>query len=336
MFTPKSESKHQNSASLIDLLSKLLANVSTTPTSGDSLAHLKSLYANKQCQWPDCLPNALLSNSAKDFDSYDVYAKFHLTKEHTLDEKAHEQLIKQIQLVDTLDYELKKHKQLLNDMLMHLNGQLNTHKQQIQQQEQLQRQQQQQQQQIQQQQQQPFFIAAIAAAAANAQQQHRLFTLKSTNLPENELSESLDEEDPDEDQDEDQDDDEDDEDMNDTSTNSQHGEKSAHALKNSSGLLLANTHPNASLYHAQNFKRSLEKSSVNLGAELKKNRELYKTQDIRPPYTYASLIRQSILESSDHQLTLNEIYKWFETNFSYFRKNAQTWKVRDHFYANCF
>lgn len=60
--------------------------------------------------------------------------------------------------------------------------------------------------------------------------------------------------------------------------------------------------------------------------ELKRNRELYKVQDVRPPFTYASLIRQSIIESNDHQLTLNEIYKWFETNFSYFRKNAQTWK----------
>ncbi len=59
---------------------------------------------------------------------------------------------------------------------------------------------------------------------------------------------------------------------------------------------------------------------------MKRNRELYKVQDIRPPFTYASLIRQSIIESNDHQLTLNEIYKWFENNFSYFRKNAQTWK----------
>lgn len=59
---------------------------------------------------------------------------------------------------------------------------------------------------------------------------------------------------------------------------------------------------------------------------MNKNRELYRTQDIRPPFTYASLIRQSIVESNDHQLTLNEIYKWFENNFSYFRKNAQTWK----------
>lgn len=61
--------------------------------------------------------------------------------------------------------------------------------------------------------------------------------------------------------------------------------------------------------------------------ELERNRELYRNQDIRPPYTYASLIRQSITESVENQLTLNEIYKWFEINFSYFRKNAQTWKV---------
>ncbi len=62
-------------------------------------------------------------------------------------------------------------------------------------------------------------------------------------------------------------------------------------------------------------------------SELEINREFYKSQDVRPPYTYASLIRQSIAESIGNQLTLNEIYKWFEINFRYFRKNAQTWKV---------
>ena len=59
---------------------------------------------------------------------------------------------------------------------------------------------------------------------------------------------------------------------------------------------------------------------------MERNRELYQNHDVRPPFTYASLIRQSILESAEHQLTLNDIYKWFEQNFSYFRKNAQTWK----------
>lgn len=36
---------------------------------------------------------------------------------------------------------------------------------------------------------------------------------------------------------------------------------------------------------------------------------------------------QSILESPDKQRTLNEIYNWFTTKFSYFRNNTATWKV---------
>jgi len=35
---------------------------------------------------------------------------------------------------------------------------------------------------------------------------------------------------------------------------------------------------------------------------------------------------KAIIESPDNQLTLNEVYKWFEAQFLYFRKNAQTWK----------
>ncbi|CAF1676470.1 unnamed protein product [Adineta ricciae] len=61
------------------------------------------------------------------------------------------------------------------------------------------------------------------------------------------------------------------------------------------------------------------------GKELK-NRDYYMTHDVRPPFTYATLIRQAIIESPDNQLTLNEVYKWFEAQFLYFRKNAQTWK----------
>ncbi|XP_069551587.1 forkhead box protein P2-like [Brachyistius frenatus] len=54
--------------------------------------------------------------------------------------------------------------------------------------------------------------------------------------------------------------------------------------------------------------------------------ELYKNTDIRPPFTYATLIRQAIMEASDVQLTLNEIYNWFTRTFAYFRRNAATWK----------
>ncbi|XP_067096416.1 forkhead box protein P1 isoform X1 [Osmerus mordax] len=54
--------------------------------------------------------------------------------------------------------------------------------------------------------------------------------------------------------------------------------------------------------------------------------QCYKYNNIRPPYTYACLIRWSILESPDKQRTLNEIYNWFTTMFFYFRHNTATWK----------
>ena len=61
--------------------------------------------------------------------------------------------------------------------------------------------------------------------------------------------------------------------------------------------------------------------------EISKNRDFYRTHDVRPPFTYAALIRQAIIESPDRQLTLNEIYTWFQNTFAFFRRNAATWKV---------
>ena len=60
--------------------------------------------------------------------------------------------------------------------------------------------------------------------------------------------------------------------------------------------------------------------------DIEKNRDFYRSRDIRPPYTYASLIRQAIIESQNKQLTLNEIYQWFQLTFAYFRRNEATWK----------
>ncbi|XP_043283738.1 forkhead box protein P1 isoform X4 [Venturia canescens] len=73
-------------------------------------------------------------------------------------------------------------------------------------------------------------------------------------------------------------------------------------------------------------RRISDKSTHSLAGEIQRNREFYKNADIRPPFTYASLIRQSIIESPDKQLTLNEIYNWFQNTFCYFRRNAATWK----------
>lgn len=63
-----------------------------------------------------------------------------------------------------------------------------------------------------------------------------------------------------------------------------------------------------------------------ISTDITKNRDFYRTNDVRPPYTYASLIRQAIMDSPECQLTLNEIYNWFTDTFMYFRRNAATWK----------
>uniref|UniRef100_A0A1I7YFI5 Fork-head domain-containing protein n=1 Tax=Steinernema glaseri TaxID=37863 RepID=A0A1I7YFI5_9BILA len=73
-------------------------------------------------------------------------------------------------------------------------------------------------------------------------------------------------------------------------------------------------------------RRISDKSVLPIAADISRNREFYRNHDVRPPYTYASLIRQAIMESKDCQLTLNEIYQWFTETFAYFRRNAATWK----------
>ncbi|XP_030076627.1 forkhead box protein P4 [Microcaecilia unicolor] len=73
-------------------------------------------------------------------------------------------------------------------------------------------------------------------------------------------------------------------------------------------------------------RRTADKLCSPLSSELAQNHEFYKNADVRPPFTYASLIRQAILETPDRQLTLNEIYNWFTRMFAYFRRNTATWK----------
>uniref|UniRef100_A0A3B5K4C4 Forkhead box P3b n=1 Tax=Takifugu rubripes TaxID=31033 RepID=A0A3B5K4C4_TAKRU len=68
-------------------------------------------------------------------------------------------------------------------------------------------------------------------------------------------------------------------------------------------------------------------ASAHFLPDLIQSPECYKHANIRPPYTYAYMIRWSILESPDKQRSLNEIYNWFTTKFSYFRNNTATWKV---------
>jgi forkhead box protein P len=73
-------------------------------------------------------------------------------------------------------------------------------------------------------------------------------------------------------------------------------------------------------------RRAAHTVAVDITEQLGRKRELYKRENVRPPFTYSSLIRQAIIESPAKQLPLNEIYSWFENTFRYFRHNAETWK----------
>ncbi|XP_066527333.1 forkhead box protein P1a isoform X2 [Hoplias malabaricus] len=73
-------------------------------------------------------------------------------------------------------------------------------------------------------------------------------------------------------------------------------------------------------------KRYSDKYNMAMDQDIVQNKEFYLSAEVRPPFTYAALIRQAIFESPDKQLTLNEIYNWFTRNFAYFRRNAATWK----------
>ncbi|XP_012553248.1 forkhead box protein P1 isoform X2 [Bombyx mori] len=99
-----------------------------------------------------------------------------------------------------------------------------------------------------------------------------------------------------------------------------HAARDHHAHKHASGGPSEGTSPGPVR------RRVSDKSGVAIAGEIQRNREFYKTADVRPPFTYASLIRQAIIESPDKQLTLNEIYNWFQSTFCYFRRNAATWK----------
>ncbi|KAF5901548.1 forkhead box protein P1-B-like isoform X1, partial [Clarias magur] len=73
-------------------------------------------------------------------------------------------------------------------------------------------------------------------------------------------------------------------------------------------------------------KRYSDKCNLAMDQDIVQNKEFYLSTEVRPPFTYAALIRQAIFESPEKQLTLNEIYNWFTRTFAYFRRNAATWK----------
>ncbi|KAM4696915.1 forkhead box protein P3 [Rhinophrynus dorsalis] len=107
-------------------------------------------------------------------------------------------------------------------------------------------------------------------------------------------------------------------------------------------LILHQAHPSISSWPGLNLTGTLQKefsdtiltlrrqlwegANINIFQNMTNYIEYYKTNNVRPPFTYASLIRWAILESPQKQLALNEIYHWFTRMFAFFRLNTATWK----------
>ncbi|KAK6542212.1 transcription factor [Orbilia ellipsospora] len=53
---------------------------------------------------------------------------------------------------------------------------------------------------------------------------------------------------------------------------------------------------------------------------------LESSKEIKPPFSYANLIAQAILSSSDQKLTLANIYAWIQENYSFYRFAASGWQ----------
>ncbi|KAL5257818.1 hypothetical protein ACHWQZ_G012675 [Mnemiopsis leidyi] len=70
----------------------------------------------------------------------------------------------------------------------------------------------------------------------------------------------------------------------------------------------------------------VKNSSAPAPGSILANAALYQNPGVKPPFTYASLIREAIMNSPYKRLTLNEIYTWFSQHFSFFRYNTSQWK----------
>lgn len=53
-------------------------------------------------------------------------------------------------------------------------------------------------------------------------------------------------------------------------------------------------------------------------------------KDLKPPFSYATMIAQAIFSSEEEKLTLNNIYTWIMEKYAFYRHSQTGWQVRLH------
>jgi forkhead protein FKH len=51
------------------------------------------------------------------------------------------------------------------------------------------------------------------------------------------------------------------------------------------------------------------------------------SKDLKPPFSYATMIGQAILASDEEKLTLNMIYQWIQEKYAFYRHSTAGWQV---------
>ena len=51
-------------------------------------------------------------------------------------------------------------------------------------------------------------------------------------------------------------------------------------------------------------------------------------KDLKPPFSYATMIAQAIFSSDEEKLTLNNIYGWIQDKYAFYRHSSSGWQVR--------
>ncbi|OBZ81142.1 Fork-head transcriptional regulator 2, partial [Choanephora cucurbitarum] len=80
---------------------------------------------------------------------------------------------------------------------------------------------------------------------------------------------------------------------------------------------------------AEQKKYTIDRNEINTDEWVESSPEdpsIYESKDIKPPYSYASLIAQAISSSRNKRMTLNGIYTFITTNYPYYQMASNGWQ----------